>query len=265
MKKTSSLADYIYIEDAVLDNYIKQISPKKNWKRNLDWKFSLSLTGPKLDVSQNISKDAGTAHEKLLLLLSFLLTENMLVLRRPFGEEDSKCNAHFVWETTVATKVIFPHERLSAIPGLSQFAVWVSDPDPSDFTDEPWKWHGTFLYLTETYWDAAGYRTTYSGCSALQAILNIVNGNEILDRNWDEPLGRNNSRHPLEKLRKAGGVVGVPQEIETLYRMRYMTNEQCFTFKGHERRVHDLLGYPISIARVASNKPMNPVGGSGVS
>jgi hypothetical protein len=114
-------------------------------------------------------------------------------------------------------------------------------------------------------WDAAGYRTTYSVCSALQAILNIVNGNEILDRNWDEPLGRNNSRHPLEKLRKAGGVVGVPQEIETLYRMRYMTNEQCFTFKGHERRVHDLLGYPISIARVASNKPMNPVGGSGVS
>lgn len=64
-----------------------------------------------------------------------------------------------------------------------------------------------------------------------------------------EPLGRGNFDHPIDKLISRGALVGDEREILTLYMPRYMSDEQCYRFDGNERRVNDLLAYPIFIAQ----------------
>jgi hypothetical protein len=135
-------------------------------------------------------------------------------------------------------------------------AVWVSEPKIEDLMaskSPDWDWTGTFLYLTETVLDGGDYQDVRSGCSALQAIANAISGGKLVSvpRMSDvrEPLGRGTYLHPLKKLIQAGAVaVGTPKSILSLYRKRYITNEQCVEFRGTNYQTNDLLGYPVFIA-----------------
>lgn len=132
--------------------------------------------------------------------------------------------------------------------GLEHLIVWVAEPDYNMLSKEPWTYSGTFLFLIETLYDKGEFRFNLSGCSALQAISNIVTGQPFYSKNQNEPLGRYNSQHPLEKLKSIGAIYIHKQEINTIYRRRYMTNEQCFDFGGYKYRCNDLLGYPLFIS-----------------
>lgn len=158
----------------------------------------------------------------------------------------------FILEQTTARKIILPSDYLEKMVGLRDLAVWIADPQPvaSSEMKHDWDFCGTFLYLVEVYFDDEGFNTVYSGCSALQMIYNAATGEPLLKRCFDEPLGRNSSEHPVGKLEALGAMVGDDRKIECLYRTRYMTDEQCYLFDGEERRVNDLLGYPIYIAEL---------------
>jgi hypothetical protein len=153
----------------------------------------------------------------------------------------------FVKEEMMATKLTFPSSKLNEIKGLDHLVVWISDPKVDDLSIEPYTFTGTFLYLIETLTDRKQYRSTVSGCSALQLISNICDGKPLFQVDWSEPLGRNSSKHPIEKLRDIGAFVIGKQRITTVYRKRYMTNEQCFEYKNEKYRCNDLLGYPLFI------------------
>ena len=142
----------------------------------------------------------------------------------------------------IARKLIIPEPQLIATPGIKHLAVWVSDPDPAVYAqqDLEWKPKGTFLYLTEVWLDSGG--SIYSGCSALQAIVNATQGKPLNTPNVREPLGRGNCDHPVEKLRSVGAIVGDERHISALYIKRCITNEQCYTYNGERRRVNDLYG-----------------------
>jgi hypothetical protein len=90
----------------------------------------------------------------------------------------------------------------------------------------------------------------WSGCSALRFIVNAVSGKreDLRDNLGPESIGRDDPRHPVEKLSEIGGVKGEPRKIECLYTIRYMTDEQSFTHKGVVHRVHDILGYPLFVS-----------------
>jgi hypothetical protein len=62
-------------------------------------------------------------------------------------------------------------------------------------------------------------------------------------------FGRFDPLHPIEKLKKVGGVPSLSREIETIYKIAYMTNEQAYTVEGKVRRVNDILAYPLFIAQ----------------
>jgi hypothetical protein len=151
----------------------------------------------------------------------------------------------------LARKAIVPSSYLSEMSGIKSLAVWVSDPDPTIYSNEEWVWRGTFLYLTELWLDDAGYGTVWSGCSALQAVENGVEGKELTDRKASfamEPLGRGSHDHPVAKLESLGARIGDLRRITALYKKRYFTDEQCYIWGGKQRRVNDLLGYPIFIS-----------------
>jgi hypothetical protein len=192
-----------------------------------------------------------SAREKIILVESFLENLDEIAVKRPIRlniEADSQ-NQLFVLESMMARKVIMPLDENRQLGGLSELAVWISDPDPSLYSTEPYDWTGTFLYLTECHWDFNGYSTVFSGVSALQGLINQITGKDFLAyvNEEFEPYGRGRDLHPVDKLKDIGGIATEERRIKSLYRKRYFTDEQVYSYKGECRRVNDLLGYPLYI------------------
>jgi hypothetical protein len=129
----------------------------------------------------------------------------------------------FVLETFKATKVVFlPGFLKNAVPSLKELVVWVSEPNALTLNQkrDQWCYDGTFLYLVGSFRDDVQCGTFFSGCSALQAIANVVQGQPLVQTNWDEPFGRKSFLHPVEKLKQLGGFAMDAYDIEALYRNR---------------------------------------------
>jgi hypothetical protein len=234
------LRDYLFLDSALVTKFADQI------------RSSFRSTGEQLSEKLLPSSELNI-YEKILLLEAYLEVQNELSQERPvemsesIGSEQSR---RFVKETMTATKVVLPVNDECPIDGLSHLAVWISDPDPSLYTSEEYTWRGTFLYLTEIHWEYAGFSTVHSGVSALQALMNQVSGKDFFHYTKEEfePNGRGRDLHPVDKLKEIGGVASGPRQITSLYRKRYLTNEQAYSFEGARRRVNDLLAYPLYIA-----------------
>jgi hypothetical protein len=249
--KNQNLVDYKYIDHSKLDMLVDQIPRSHSKNKIITWKVALSLTGPSVEVGTGTSRDIST-YEKIDRLVGFLTANKLISLERPLelsgGWHLPSLSDHtFILETMTARKVILPSEYTERINGLRGFAVWISDPAEKDLSVSDFTFRGTFIYLTEMHWDDEGLARMQSGCSALQAVMNIANRENLEKTSGGEPLGRGNSDHPLQKLERLGGIVTDTRTITSLYTVRYMTNEQCYTVNGREFRVNDLLGYPIFI------------------
>lgn len=209
---------------------------------------------PASDVKPHESADRAklSIDDKILIIEVFLEAQHDLCFARPQSSDEiiRPQSCRFVKETMLANKVVLPLSDNCPVRGLSSFAIWISDPDPSFYVNEPYLWRGTFLYLTEVHWDRAGFSTAYSGVSALQALINQMTGQDFFAyvKEEFEPYGRGRDLHPVDKLRELGGVTSGQRKITSLYKKRYFTDEQSYQFAGTQTRVNDLLGYPIYIA-----------------
>ena len=243
------LLDYLYVDKSRLDNYVEQLGGCKPDQTKKSKKVSLSLKGPAIEYSEENQKREATTQEKISFLIAKLREHNMLAEKRlseapPWGTDVPQ----FFLEETVATPITIPKDRLPPQLGLSALKIWISDPNPKDLNGPEWSFRGSFLYLTELAFDNLVYQSVYSGCSALKFIANAATGAPLLERSGPEKLGRDSADHPIDKLREFAPTIGDARRVQTLYRIRYMTNEQVYTFEGNEHRVHDILGYPVFIA-----------------
>ncbi len=248
----AKLREYIFIDHDVLDSFTEQL-PQTISKEptKLSSRMAVSFAGPQFESSREYGGADLKTHEKIENLLKFLRKNDAIDTARPIELDENRpdyVGRPFCLETMVAEKMIIPRKYLKGINNLLEFALWISDPDPSLFTDEPYTWRGTFLYLTQIHLDYGKTRTVYSGCSALQAVVNNIKGAPFYECDFNEPFGRFSSKHPIAKLNKIGAISTGARKITSLYRKRYFTNEQCYSYKGKEVRVNDLLGYPVFIA-----------------
>jgi|CZKJ01.1.fsa_nt_gi hypothetical protein len=251
------LRNYLYIDEAKLDSFAQQIRTTKKRTVKRQKKVNLSITGLGVELSEEDAWQELSTHEKVEVLLAHLETFHLVDFSRPLellAEEGRAPRGRpFILETMLARRVIIPDVHLHAAPGLKHLAVWVSDPDPSVYTNEEWTWRGTFVYLTELWLDDGG-SAFWSGCSALQAIVNAAQGEKVnagpTCEEW-EPFGRGSYDHPVRKLGSINGTAGDERWITALYTKRHVTNEQCYTWNGEKRRVNEVLGYPIFIAEAA--------------
>ncbi|OJD42610.1 hypothetical protein BAU22_22395 [Bacillus sp. 4048] len=246
----------IFINETILNSFVDQI-PRNLYPRDYKKRktVSFSLAGIKADISEeNVVRNMNN-HEKIELLLKYLKSKDALQYSRPRDMYDSFNNngKAFVLETMKATQIIFPPESLKDTPDLKYFALWISDPNTSDIQHGEiiHNYTGTFLYITQMWLDNGWYSPIRSGCSALQAIVNYLEGRPILNtilHGGRERFGRSNFQHPIDKLISLGAKKGSTKEITCLYQKRYITNEQCYIFNSKETRVNDLLAYPIFIS-----------------
>ncbi|MEZ7278476.1 hypothetical protein [Pseudoalteromonas sp. 68 DY56-GL68] len=254
------LNTYTFINEALIDSYFFQL-PNELRKKDFKVKksISFSLGGPKVSASQEVDDKELSYVEKISIINRVLLNSDSISLARPVEAYDSwgniynppreSDNTRFVLESFSAKKVIIPTGKNFKFPHVKYIVVWVSDPDPGIYTEEEFVWRGSFLYLVQIMEDQYNYQSVISGVSALQALSNIIDGRPFFEfsKCKGEPLGRWSNKHPLDKLVDLGGEVSDERQLTSLYKKRYITDEQCYEYDGEKRRVNDLLAYPLWI------------------
>lgn len=168
------------------------------------------------------------------------------------------CVGRFFHETALATPVVVPTPTAMAGIAAPFISVWVSDPPYLIHTSDSWTPRGTFLFLVEEALDTASLPVPFaflSGISSLRAFVDFTMGGIRADFDsaravglTPDEFGRDDGRHPLQKLAAAGGAIGLRREIEVTYRVRYLSDEQGFEDEPGHRRLSDVLAYPKYLA-----------------
>ncbi len=243
--------DLVYVNESKL----KIISEQVFWTKSglQDWSLNVPLLFGELRLSgRNSSTKEMTISERIDKIIKLLEKREMLSRERPETIRDSyELNAPlFTLEECRATKVILPIPKSSSLSQLGDLVVWISDPPtiPNLSMDNSWTKPVTFLYLVESNWDDGKFTSPWSGCSALQAVVNILSGEPLFSVcRGGEPFGRDDFVHPINKLRRIGAYATDERKIVTLYKRRLISDEQCALIGDHAFRLHDLLGYPLFI------------------
>jgi len=250
----TKLDTFLYLDSKQIRMYLHQLPDAIQNHIKAKFTFGLSFTGPKLGTTVEEEKKVLNLYEQLVTLEGIFKINKSVSNKRPKSMNAAKEKIFpFVHEKTKATKLIFPKDKTEKLNGIKHIAVWVSEPDPKHLSveDTDWDYSGTFLYLLETSGDTEEYQSVISGVSALLALCNIVHGHDFFDTTLNkdnkEPFGRWNYIHPIDKLKSIGAIPIEERKIETLYRCRYISNEQSYTYKDKAYRVSDLLAYPIYI------------------
>jgi hypothetical protein len=220
-----------------------------------------------LDVEGRVSRIAGDPSwaEMLDAVLEALRESHQLHAVRPVTVKDYEASeAEYVHELALATRMHLPvADALIADGCPSELTVWVADPPPRmSEPQDPWDFYGSYLFLVEEINPVPEVpaRWFFSGVSALAKVVRTAqpdtSGKALHD------LGRDSSAHPTEKLIEHGARVSLERQIEVLYQIRYMTDEQG-GWSVSDGRVNDLLGYPLAILPAAAAQlPLQCIGSS---
>lgn len=229
-----------------IDHYVAQLGgiPAKLAKK---FTYGATGTGPTASVTLERSTVDASYNQKTNWLITQFENKGLLTKRRPTEMLRHDSQTILVRERCMARCFTISKSFLPPDMQMAALRVWMSEPDPADFTDEEWKWRGSYLFLTEIHLDNDSYHHIYSGCSALRMIANALSSKEPTHRAGKEILGRFDERSVMEKLTSLGGIPSEQRIIDALYFVRYMTDEQWHHDVGSSRRVHDILGYPLSI------------------
>jgi hypothetical protein len=129
-------------------------------------------------------------------------------------------------------------------------ALWVAEPleKPPDRDDRnAFLAVGTWLFLVEGYWNHdIPHRGPRSGLSALTVLLKELADAAGLDLSTRSSWTWTSS--PFHVLECLGATVSEPRPIRSLYRKRYISDEQWVIVDGVEQRSWDLYAYPIFVA-----------------
>lgn len=246
------LLEYLFIDEARLLSYAEQLKIARSVDKIPSWNVKFSIKGPDVGAKQDNKLRPATAHEMITKLMQSLKKNDQLQIGRVADTNHQKYQ--FAFEETVARKVLLPLKKAKQVKELRELAVWVSNPGtkPQPRTKEnihdP---EGIFLYLVEAYWESDDlFHGPVSGFSALNMILSSVAGAMGLDPDavLSKYEARSSGKSPLATLQEIGGIPQDQRKIQTLYRKRYISDDQYVLIDGTSHRCHDLFAYPIYIA-----------------
>ena len=246
------LVEYLFIDEPRLRSYAEQLEISRSVDKIPSWNVKLSIKGPDVAATQDNKLRPATAHEMITKLIRSLRKNDQLEIERAHVETKYQ----FAFEETVAQKVLLPLKEAKRVKELKDIAVWVSNPStkPHLPTEESTRVpKGTFLYLLEAYWESDDLlHGPFSGFSALNLILSEVA--DVMGLNRETVLtkyeARRSFKSPLATLQEIGGIPQDQRRIQTLYRKRYISDDQYVLIDGASRRYYDLFAYPIYIASV---------------
>ncbi|MBB5083139.1 hypothetical protein [Nonomuraea endophytica] len=268
------LKTYRVVNDVLMESLLSQVANSGVIERSTEWEgrvtFGVGSFGRKASTKRANGRAQASAHHQIESVVEALREHGQLRDYRPerthelYKRSELMPDRPYVREFNIAaTPVYLPvPEHLQDVRGPI-LTVWVCDPiGEVGFIDKEhdgsfaWDWVGTYVFLVEEIREAS-VRPFMSGISALCAVVNFVAGHDpcgqpdqihSCTRKNGEPWGRDLSIHPIEKLSKVGGIAGRKRNIETVYKIVHMTNEQATLIDGEEVRLNDILAYPLYIA-----------------
>ena len=269
------LRDYRVINHRLLSSLGRQAGLSNDDDVTVENALNLTIKG--FGGSRTVTRKQASGGDELQILkgvVDKLRSSGQLRIYRP-GDRNEFRNAHdsggwYVFEDMLATPVFVPladkfkekfQARSVSVPDA--LTVWVSDPlDPVEFSNPPdlenhyfTFGRGAFVFLIEELGNFKGPGGNISGLSALRLVVDFLStGGRDYERDWhivrDYPdeFCLANFSHPIEKLATVGGYAGRPRQIESVYKIAYVSDEQAAVVNGHRLRVYDILAYPLYIA-----------------
>ncbi len=223
-----ALHEYLYVDDARLDQYVEQIASTVTYDKVPVWEARLSLKGPEAGASQERHARALSRHEKIACLLEHLkkhghLDEGRLKDRGVFFDNERV----FHLETCAATKILIP--ALSPAPGeFSGINVWFADGQRGRVQRRTIH-AGHLLLIVGFSRDDEGHFRAWSAYSALASFLNDMYAQ--VERTVLRPfIGQMRTdpsafqerflADPAAALADIGAKISASRRITTLYRVR---------------------------------------------
>lgn len=253
------LRNLVQVDSERLNDILDQLPTSLSIIEDLKLKFGIGLKFAKIEFQPTQFRDRSTI-KRIRKLESYLARNGLINKNRPRRmPHQVRRDAGFWWvkECFNAWKLIFPTPVLHDRFGITVLTIWISDPKRAPKPRDEWDWTGSFLYLPTVHYENGKFNTCVSGCSALQFIVNAANDKPLLSRNPKEPFGRNSIEHPAVRLAKLGAVVSEERRVESLYYVRYITDEQIYSRNGKNIRVNDVVGYPIYVASLSPSMNLN--------
>ncbi|MEH2501698.1 hypothetical protein V1290_000509 [Bradyrhizobium sp. AZCC 1578] len=248
--KKLELRNFIQIDEKQIDSILAQLSTSYSVIENLKAKFGFSYASATFELEANSRRDTSVVR-KIARLERYLERNRLISTARPRRMPHALLNSSQYWwvkETFTARRVTIPASSILKTSGAEVLTVWVSDPKRAPKPRHEWDFTGSFLFLPTMHYDEGKTSTVWSGCSALRFIANAALGQPLTATDPNESLGRFSTKHPIEKLAELNATVHEARRLESLYYVRYITNEQTYLVKDREVRVNDVVGYPIYIS-----------------
>jgi len=237
------IRNFASVDTERLSLYLSQLRKDGSLFKKAEFKVGFGLGPVSIDISRRHSGDKNV--EKDIDDLVRLLEKNhSLIRRRPnsYNEIYFSGDIFILEENIVATKLLLPAKN-SKFPQLTHLTLWISMPRQSKKM-ERWEADGSVLFLIESFWEDSSYHGMISGCSALQW---IVRASQPDQPDLANAYGKSNRAFPIQKLITLGAIDQGKRSISTLYRKRYMSNEEFFERDGDLIRCYDVVGYPIYV------------------
>ncbi|MFE7171480.1 hypothetical protein [Streptomyces sp. NPDC057616] len=266
------LKEYIVVNERLIEGLYRQFAEMQQGPSSSENEVSASLKFLSLRHLRSSSAKTSTPHDHDVIeaVVESLRETGQLHAFRPDRAGDFWHGEHAGWyvhEQMIATPVIVPLEQhFEGLQVPQAVTVWISDPTPPQNPAE-WEYDivGSFIFLVQEMGELKWpMRWFMSGISALRMVANFMAGgadyrtegelHRVMQATRDQfemPNGwgdENDERHPIEKLKSVGGMPGRPRRIETVYRIAYMSDEQCIPTDSGVLRVNDVLAYPLYIA-----------------
>ena len=180
---------------------------------------------------------------------------------RPLRVSEFRNDMHDGWyveERLMATPVWLP-AIASAPAGESltrekALTVWVCGPtNPVLIQKDPWDVVDSVLFLVQELNSLDGLPRGISGISALRLVTDVI-GTRLTPHDLyelasgEDEYSNRVEADPIAKLKAAGGQVGLPRPISTIYKVSYMNDEQGIHLSEAFFRINDILAYPLYIA-----------------
>lgn len=240
----STIPELLAIDHTRLNIYLQFLEQDESLFKRLGISLGINLGLISLKTINPESLDEMNSIRKLKLLHKKLDKSGALYNVRASSYEDIYgSNKHFFLEKNIKARKFFVPVEIKEAKDIDHLIVWVCEPDEitpyKNFEEK-----GSYLFLIESFWEDDNYHAMISGCSAFQWV--VKNAFEKPDNIWCK-FNRSDYRDPIKCLVDLGAIDQGEKIISTLYRRRYMSNEQMYKLKGIQYRGFDVVGYPVAI------------------
>jgi hypothetical protein len=257
----SDLKNYVVINRMFVESFARQLGLPIDQEQTTEGNFGVGIKVGSAGFTRSRKQSPLSYDDPRLLppIVDSLRESGQLRVFRPdrTGDfESADPSEWYVYEHNVyATPVLIPvKEALGGADYVPDYIkVWVLDPTkPSREPIDKWDWLGAYVFIVQELLDLKIPDAGWSGVSALRLLIEGIAVKERVTvrelARSDDVFGRWHEGHPLEKLKKIGGTIGRSRRIETIYKIAYMSDEQSINVDGVNKRINDILAYPLYIA-----------------